>query len=143
MKVLLDTNILIDLLDDKRENFLQAKKLYENLRKNNDTIFITDDILTNFYYNTSNKNKNLAVSFINDLCQSKTFDILSFSKRSIQNACKYYLSNAKIDFEDALQYFCALENGCEAIYTNDKSSFPKLDIPLYDSNNNLFYLPKK
>ena len=33
------------------------------------------------------------------------------------------------DFEDALQYFCAKENGCITVITNDKD-FPKLEIPL-------------
>jgi len=39
-----------------------------------------------------------------------------------------------LDYEDTLQYFCALENGCKAIITNDKN-FPKLDIELIRTSN--------
>lgn len=157
-KVYIDANIMMDFLDDKREydkngnkiaNFknlhLRAIKLFEDLVSENVTLLISEDIMTNIAYNLRNK-KNLIdnfVDFIENVQMLPNFDIVCFGKNVISNFTIYYKqSHGKIDFEDALQYFCALENGCERIYTNDKSSFPKLDISLYDSENSPFYIPK-
>lgn len=76
---------------------------------------------------------------------SKIFEIVYFGKDIINLANHHYLSQDnftnKNDYEDTLQYFCALKNRCERIYTDDISNFPKLDIALYQSNNKSFYMP--
>lgn len=158
-KVYIDANIMMDFLDNKREytkngskidNFknlhIKAINLFQNLTNNNIILLISEDVMTNIAYNLRNK-KDLIdnfVDFIGNVDRLSNFDIVYFGKNVISNFVAYYKqNNGNIDFEDALQYFCALENGCERIYTNDKSSFPRLDIPLYDSDDNLFYLPTK
>lgn len=35
------------------------------------------------------------------------------------------------DFEDALQYFCAIENNCDAIITRNNSDFKNSEIPVF------------
>lgn len=157
-KVFIDANVMMDFLDDKREytkegdrlpNFqnlhVKAIRLFENLVQDNTILVISEDIMTNIAYNFRNK-KHLIdkfVDFIGSVDSLLHFEIVCFGKDTISNFAVHYKQNdGSMDFEDALQYFCALENGCERIYTNDKSSFPRLDISLYDSNNTLFYLPK-
>ena len=107
-------------------------------------MILSQDIMTNVIYNCINRKE--AVEFFQTINSDSHFRIVAFSKDMIDLACKKYLENSnfskKSDFEDILQYFCALENECERIYTNDKSTFPKLDIPLYDSSKKPFYLAK-
>lgn len=145
-KIFIDTNILISFLDDKRSDYRQAKKLLSDLMDDNILIVFSEDILTNVVYNSKGLRKQ-AVEMFDFMNNSQTFIISPFGKHVINKSNSYYLSQGiftnKGDYEDILQYFCALQNNCERIYTNDKSNFPKLDLPLYDSKNEVFYTPKK
>lgn len=139
-KVFLDTNILISFLDSSRENHYLVKSLFVKL-KNSDTKMIFS-IPTNIFYNLKN-NRLEAVNFIRIVNSSKYFEIVGFGRDTIEKATSYYLSkndlSNKNDFEDILQYFCALKNSCKVIYTDDKSNFPRLEIPLISSSNEIFY----
>ncbi|NLK66530.1 MAG: PIN domain-containing protein [Campylobacteraceae bacterium] len=142
-KVFLDTNIFISALDDTRKSHESAKNLIKNLYDDEKCIMLlSQDILTNIVYNSKNHRKE-AVLMIKNMCDNPAFSIVSFSLDTILNACEYYLGknnfSTKGEFEDALQYFCALENDCEKIYTDDKSSFPRLKISLCGSNGEEFY----
>ena len=136
MKVFLDTNIIISYLDSQRADHKETVELILGLYETNILMILSQDIMTNVIYNCINRKE--AVEFFQTINSDSHFRIVAFSKDMIDLACKKYLENSnfskKSDFEDILQYFCALENECERIYTNDKSTFPKLDIPLYDSS---------
>ena len=144
MKVFLDTNIVISYLDSQRADHEDAVKLIADFYKMDILMILSQDIMTNVIYNCTNKKQ--AVEFFQTINADSHFKIVSFSSNMIDSACKKYLESnnfsKKSDFEDMLQYFCALENGCERIYTNDKSTFPKLNISLYDSSQKPFYLAK-
>lgn len=141
--VFIDTNILISFLDRKRDKYEESKKLLSNLMDEYSIIF-SEDILTNVVYNSKNLKKE-AVEMFDFMNNSKIFEIVYFGKDVINLANHHYLSQDnftnKNDYEDTLQYFCALKNRCVQIYTDDISNFPKLDIPLYKSNNKPFYIP--
>ncbi|QKG28760.1 type II toxin-antitoxin system VapC family toxin [Campylobacter sp. RM16187] len=143
MKVFLDTNIIISYLDSERVDHLEATKLISDFYKKDIFMIISQDIMTNVIYNCTNKKE--AVESFHTINNNEHFAIVAFSSKMIDLACKSYLKSGnfskKSDFEDILQYFCALENGCDRIYTNDKSTFPKLDIPLFNSNSIMFYKP--
>lgn len=142
-RVFIDTNILISFLDKKRDKHKESKKLLSNLMDEYFIIF-SEDILTNVVYNSKNLKKE-AVEMFDFMNNSKIFEIVYFGKDVINLANRHYLSQDnftnKNDYEDTLQYFCALKNRCERIYTDDISSFPKLEIPLYGSNDKSFYIP--
>ena len=114
-KIFLDSNILIDFLVEERGALnLAAVKLFENFSA---------------------------------LSRTSNFKCLSLPNDGLLLVCEYakseLKSGRKIDFEDVLQYFCALEGGCEAIVTNDKT-FPKLQIALKRTDANLEdYAPKQ
>lgn len=144
MKVFLDTNIVISYLDSQRADYEDAVKLIAGFYKMDVLMIFSQDIMTNVIYNCANRKE--AVEFFQAVNADSHFKIVAFSSDMINLACKKYLESnnfsKKSDFEDMLQYFCALENGCERIYTNDKSTFPKLNISLYDSSQKPFYLAK-
>lgn len=143
-KVFVDANIFISFLDENRNSHHSALKLMKKLY-NNDKIILSQDILTNIVY-CSKKHRQEAVKLIKNINENDAFEIVSFSKDAISKACEYYLKNGnfglKGEFEDALQYFCALENNCAKIFTDDTSSFPKLKLPLFTSDEIEFFRPK-
>lgn len=142
-KVFIDTNILISFLDKRRDKHEESKKLLSNLMDEYFIVF-SEDILTNVVYSSKNLKKE-AVEMFDFMNNSKIFEIVYFGKDVINLANRHYLSQNnftnKNDYEDTLQYFCALKNRCERIYTDDISNFPKLDIPLYGSDDKSFYMP--
>ena len=108
-KVFLDTNILIDFFDSKRE-LLGVAKLSELLaRKDKEA-------------------QSILVSNIEKITYDPNIEICHFGEMVIRNACSYFMQNGG-DYEDILQYFCAEKEGCSAIYSNDLG-FPKLKIPI-------------
>ena len=146
MKVFVDTNVIISYLDENRENHFKTKQLFSKLYLDEKVVIVfSEDIITNVVYNC--KNRELAVRFFLDIMSDEKFQIVNFGYEVIKYASKLYIKNGvfsnKADFEDKLQYFCALKNGCSKIYTDDKSSFPKLDLPLYGSDDKVFYTPIK
>lgn len=158
-KVFVDVNIIMDLLDNKREYDLEGNKIknFQNLHQkaielfdyfdeNNIKYITSEDCITNVAYNFRKKKHILDdfVKILSNLDRYLNFQIVSFGQKVISNFADFYKRNdGDVDFEDGLQYFCALENECEAIYTNDKSSFPKLEISLITSDNEVFYKLEK
>lgn len=141
--VFIDANIFISFLDDTREAHKDALRLFNKLYDDeNIKILLSQDILTNIVY-CSKKHRQDAVRLIQNINDNDAFSIVSFSKNAISQACKYYLSKGsfgqKSEFEDILQYFCALENNCAKIFTDDTSSFPRLKISLFRSDESRFY----
>ena len=142
-RVFIDANIIMSMLDNSRSQHESAKELMISLMRSEETIMVlSEDILTNIVYNSKGF-KEEAVRFIDFINSSDKFLIGNFGKEVIALANEYFLSNksGKKDYEDALQYFCAIKYKCNRIYTDDTSSFPKLKLPLYSSEGKLFYEP--
>jgi len=116
MKILLDTNILLDWFL-KREPFFDqsSKALKKSWFQNYDT-YITIHSLCDLWYIMNNhfplEEKKSLISFL--LSRSK---ILSEDRSDIQS----FLTEAKLnDMEDALQLFTAERNGIKYVLTRDK-----------------------
>ncbi len=149
-KIFLDSNILIDFLVEERGALnLAAVKLFENFSAS-DTICYSFGSISDVAYVLKKCYKisdEIILDFFGALSRTSNFKCLSLSNDGLLLACEYakseLKSGRKIDFEDILQYFCALEGGCEAIVTNDKT-FPKLQIALRRTDANLEdYAPKQ
>ncbi|MGG7074533.1 MULTISPECIES: type II toxin-antitoxin system VapC family toxin [Campylobacter] len=127
-KVFFDTNIIIDLMDAQRENNAYAVVLMKNLMRDKTQIVISEDCISTLYYNLrKSKEKQAALLDFLEVI-SQRWIIANFGVDTIKKAIKYS-KNSNADLEDALQYFCADKEGCEAIYTTDKN-FPKIAIAI-------------
>ena len=124
MKIFVDANVLIDLIDEKRAFHQQAIDFFQN---NLGSLFYTScDILTTIYYVTS-KTKN-PLSDIENLL--KLINIISFSNEEAHKAIELMKTNEKFrDFEDTLQYILAKKINADLIVTNDKGFYSE-DIKL-------------
>jgi len=124
-KLFIDTNIILDILDEKRISHNSSKKFMQNCLSDEITMAISDDIITTVYYIAQKTvERNALLEFINFL--NKNFIILSFDNHVIDEAIKNCLENSTYDFEDTLQAVCAKTNNYKTIITNDKR-FPKID----------------
>ena len=125
MKIFIDTNVLIDLLY-KREGYEQAGKILA-LSQNSQYVLYTSVLsIANLAYILRKVLKGQALyQALNKL--SKRLNISPMTQESFEKA----LSLEASDFEDALQYYSALQAECEMIITRNKKDFQFSEIAVY------------
>jgi len=123
-KVLLDTNIVMDLFDATRVAHLSSLKVVQEFLENGAVLYVNSDTLTtSFYLLRSRKKATLeesleAIRKITQICE-----LVSIELQDVMTAldlCEDEASSYS-DYEDAMQYVCAKKIGAEAIVTNDKN----------------------
>lgn len=124
MKVFLDANIILDLIDLDRGNFKKTKEQIENYILQQDKLYTSCDIFTTVYYVASRK-----IDFemiVSELEKILTFvDIIAIDIDIINNALLIAKDENHKDLEDILQYLCAKTEDCDLILTNDKRFYTK------------------
>lgn len=118
MRVLLDTNILLDFSLKRTPFFEAAKNVFSGNSLKYCDLFITSISISNFHYIASKvvgKTKSLA--FLKDL--TSICDVSVCNKHTIQLAITSKFS----DFEDAIQYFSALADSLDVIITRNEKDF--------------------
>ena len=134
--VLLDTNIVLDLFDKDR---LSSEKSLGTVKKfimDNVTLHVNSDTLTTAFYILRNQKK---VSFKEALHAVRETvnicELISIELKDVE-AALYLCENDKCtDYEDAMQYVCALRVEADLIVTNDKR-FVSLDIECIGTSEN-------
>ena len=122
-KIFVDTNILLDLLFQRRGFFLDAKRLFNNSKSRNIDIFISAISINTIYYLLQKKftkehSKHL-LEYIYDIT-----DILPFDENIIFLA---HQSSFK-DLEDGFQYFTAKEHHIPFLITRNIKDFAVDDL---------------
>lgn len=124
-KLLIDTNIIIDLLS-KREDFYQEAQQIFTLADNKQVdLFVSSLSFANTYY--------LLSKFQNREDARKTlikFKILVQVAPLDDKIVELALLSDFRDFEDAIQYHTALENGIDIIITRNKKDFKTSNLPV-------------
>lgn len=125
MKVLIDTNVIMDVLVG-REPFLEMSRYVVNLCDNCVIEgFLAAHSITNLFYMLRNY-------YPSDECHDILLDIFDiFSVIGIdETKLKTALQNKEFkDFEDCLQIECGREVDVDYIITRDTKDFSKSDIP--------------
>ena len=117
-RIFLDTNIVLDIVNPQRINNKKAVELWNILVYKKYTIIISEDMLSTIFY--INKDKKQTLEFFNLI--TKRWTIVPFGKDIIKKAIDLSL-NKNLDLEDVLQCFCAKENNCNILITNDKKFY--------------------
>lgn len=126
MKVLVDTNVILDGFLE-RELFVEdAKALLNAIQSQQTEGFVTATTLTDIFYIVRRETKNIeqareAVSRTLTLMQ-----ICPVDRRILEAA---FASNLH-DFEDAVQLACAIAKSWDAIITRDPQGFASATIPI-------------
>jgi len=125
MKILIDTNIAIDVLL-KRQPFLASSVQVLGLSKLGITLFLSASTITDIYYivRKSTNNKKTAMTLIKDLLEN--IDIAAVTGNEIRQA----ISLDWGDFEDAVQYAAGETIAVNYIVTRNKSDFASSVLPV-------------
>ena len=119
MKIFLDTNICLDLLDTKRPTSLNSIDFY---KKNIDNEFyFSGDFITTFYYVMTERKKYDKKETIKAIdLLSKRITPIYIEHNDFLNAQIDFFSNFLDDFEDLIILNSSLRLNCNSFITNDK-----------------------
>ena len=134
MKVFLDTNILLDY-GEVRDDFLYAKAIMELGERGEIDLYASYLSYANMGYILRSYPKEDLWSLISEMREGIT--VLDTNSRQLDDA----LAHVPVkDYEDLLQYLCAVEGHCDVIVTNNKKDFVEFSsMPLYTSKEFLLY----
>ena len=125
MRVLIDTNIILDFLQERKPFVEDAVNLFEKIDAGEIEGFISATTITNIYYIIRKAAgievaENAISQILNDL------QICKVDRTILEQAVALKFR----DFEDAVQYACAMAYGVDAIATRDIADFVTGDIPV-------------
>ena len=123
--VFVDTDIVLDLLGNRKPFYRHAAELFSIADRSEIKIFVSSLSFSNLNYILSKQYSSIQARKI--LMKFKTLvTVLSVSDKVVELAL---LSDFK-DFEDALQYFTALENEVNILLTRNLKDYKTAEIPI-------------
>ncbi len=128
-KIFVDTNIVMDLLQKREHFYLEAQELFTLADKKKIKInvsaltFTTTHYLLAKHFNATDARKILTKFKI-------LVTVLPVDDKTIDLA----LVSDFTDFEDAVQYYTAIENNMEIILTRNKKDFKRSALPVLTAN---------
>ena len=134
MRILVDTNIVLDFLLE-REPFRQdAERLFEAIASDQITGYVTATTLTNIFYiarrltqSIERARQSVAMTLtVMEVCPVDTVPGALRDRAILEIA----LTSSLSDFEDAVQIACAIARNLEAIVTRDQQDFSNSSLPV-------------
>jgi len=124
--IFLDTNVIIDFLADRRPFSLLAAKIFNYSLQGKVKVFISAVSYNNIYYILRQSLTNReTIKLLDELCEMT--EIADVTKAIIKKSLKTDFK----DFEDAIQYNCALSiNKIDFIVTRDTKDFKNSVLPV-------------
>lgn len=132
MKILVDTNIIIDALQGRKPWCHDAQSLIMLIAQEKINGYVTAKELTDIWYLAKQIHKNeengqkKAKGYIEKLC--KLFTILDTTGYDIENALAY----DDKDFEDSVMISTAIRCGMDGIITRNTKDYLNHGITIYD-----------
>ncbi len=124
-RLLVDTNIVIDLLSKREDFYKEAQELFTLADNNEVQLIVSALTFANTHYLLSKSNKLDDARKI--LIRFKSLvEVSALSDKIIELAL---VSDFK-DFEDAIQYHTALENNAIMIITRNQKDFKNSKLPV-------------
>ena len=121
----LDTNIILDLLANRMPFYTEAAKLFSLADKKKINLSISALCLADANYILSKQNPEMEVRKI-----LRKFKVLVNVLPLDDKISDLALNSDFRDFEDAIQYFTAIENDQDLIITRNQPSFKESKIPV-------------
>lgn len=127
MRVLIDTNIILDFLLQRSPFCEDAELLFQLIDSGQVIGYVTATTLTDIFYIAHKHTRSIeqarqAVSEILTVMQ-----ICPVNRAVLEAA----LNSGLTDFEDAVQIFCAVAQGLDSILTRDNQGFLSSPIPVF------------
>lgn len=119
MKVLLDTNIIIDIALERQPYFTNSETVLAFVEQGQIEGYISASTISDLYYLIrKQKGRDLTIEFLQEIltfCQIATVN---------QAAIRMAFTTNFQDFEDSIQYSSAVVNQLDAIITRNPQDFP-------------------
>jgi predicted nucleic acid-binding protein len=123
MKILIDTNVVLDDILDRFPNSENAQKISRLVTDEHIRGYLTANCITDiFYIVAKSRDEAIAKKTIKNLLLS--FEVVGVDGQDCQKA----LDTPMRDFEDALAVICAEKEGLDYIVTNDKGFLNQTDL---------------
>ncbi len=124
-QILIDTNIVLDLLARRMPYYAEAAKLFSLADKRKIVLSLSSLSLANTHYvltrfKSESASRRILLNF------KILVTVLSFDDKIADLA----LNSDFKDFEDAIQYFTAIENGQELIITRNMTGYRNSRLPV-------------
>ena len=119
MRVLIDTNVVLDFVLNRTPFADDAATLFQHIEQQTFSAVVSASAITDIFY-LLKKEKVDAVAFLKDFLS--VVDVLGVDKTIIM----YALHSGWADFEDAVQAQVAIENNIDAIITRNIKDFSRL-----------------
>ena len=125
MRVLIDTNVVLDFLQEREPFAENAARLFERIDAGEIEGFIAATTITNIYYIV----RKAAGAIV---AQDAITQILTDLNICVvdRNVLEQAIALNFRDFEDAVQYVCGVVYSVDAIVTRDASGFVGVEIPV-------------
>ena len=123
-KIFVDANIVMDLLEKREEFYQEAQELFTLSDKKNVKLYVSALTLANVHFLLF---KHLKMEARKVLAKFKVLvEVLAVDDKIIDLS----LTSDLKDFEDAIQYYTAIENEMDIIITRNKKDFKNVNLPI-------------
>ena len=127
MKLLIDTNVVLDVLLRREPFFRTAAEVLSLTQRDDVREYVSASAITDIYYiaNKQMKDRDAVRDLLKRLLM--IVSVAAVSEREIQNA----LNLAWGDFEDSVQYSVALLNEMDGIVTRNPSDYQEANMRIW------------
>ena len=127
MRMIIDTNIILDVLIRRAEFYEYSKAVLKLCEKREIEGFISASAVTDIFYITRR-----ALGSVEDAYRvmNSILNIVRILTVTNEDVIKAFQVKAR-DFEDCLMATCALSNKCDGIITRNKKDFETFGIEVY------------
>ncbi len=131
-KLFLDTNVVVDLLGEREPFYDAAAKIATMADKGEIQLIVSVLTYSTVYYLLSRfEDKQLVKEKI------RKFKVITETSDLTDKIIDKGLASKFTDFEDALQYYCAVKMECNILITRNGKDFKQSDIPVLTPNEYL------
>lgn len=123
--VFLDTNVVIDLLGERDPFYAAAARIATLADKREIQLVVSALTYSTVYYLLSRFESKEKVRE-----KIRKFKIIAKTSSLTDSIIAKGLSSKFSDFEDALQYYCAVQADCSILITRNEKDFKASDIPV-------------
>jgi predicted nucleic acid-binding protein len=126
VRVLIDTNIVLDFLLQREPFFQDAELLFQAINAGQLIGYVTATTLTDIFY-ISRKHTRSVEQARQAVSETLTAMVICPIDRAVLESA---FNSGLVDFEDAVQIFGAVAQGLDAILTRDNKGFLSSPIPV-------------
>lgn len=137
-KLFIDTNVMLDLLGERAPFYDAIAKIATLADKGKVQLIVSALSYSTVFYLLYKYEKNEIV-----LEKLRKFKVIAVTSDLTDKIIDKGLSSKFSDFEDALQYHCALKMDCNILITRNAKDFKYSDIPVLTPDEYLVSLKNK